>query len=100
MNTSIVNKLILEFNTYIAENGGLSNSWYVGVSDNLYRRLYQEHHVSRSIPHLFNAQPIKDAEARAVERHFINQLGLESGFVRDTHVSYVYIYKKGSFTDP
>ena len=86
-----------EIIAFIKEHGDNLNSWYCGITDNVERRLFNEHYVSRD--GLYNScDCLNDLDARAVEKRLI-ELGCrgDTGGGDDDSI-YVYVYKIGLTT--
>lgn len=84
---------------YIDKIGGLYRTWYVGITNDPQRRLFDEHGVDREKWWVY-ATATSNAVARRVESYFINlgTGGAPGGGEEDARV--VYAYKKTSSTNP
>ncbi len=89
-----------EIVSHINKQGGPKSSWYAGITDDLDRRVHQEHKVPRENHWLITRQCNSDEESRAVENALL-ELGCDGGWGGGTDDSvYVYAYLKNSVTDP
>ena len=86
---------------YIQRNGGSPSAWYVGITDDAHRRLFQEHYVNNEKGVWIYRQAYSSDSARDVEDHFIYIIGTDGGTGGGNDNSdTVYAYKKASHTDP
>jgi hypothetical protein len=85
---------IADIEKHIIEHGGSFDSWYVGITDDPYRRLFSEHNVNET----FDSWIYRDAHnhqcARDMIRHLVTHLGASGGDERGNSFSrYVYAYR-------
>ena len=93
-------KIVAEFDEYIEKRGGKYSDYYVGITDDAERRLFDEHKVDRDHGSWVYAPAISDDVARKVEKHYLD-LGCEGGSGGgDEDSRIVYCYKMTSTTEP
>jgi len=96
--TQSQNRIIGKFLNFIQSQGGPLSNWYVGVSEDARRRLFIEHGVEPTDPHIIEiADNVK--EAREVETFFINK-GMDGAPGGGDDTNMVYAYKKMPHTKP
>ena len=85
---------------FIRREGGAYSDWYVGISEDLERRLFKEHNVRKENGYITRLAYNSEV-ARRVEDYFVNTIGTdgETGG-GDVDANGVYAYKKRSYTDP
>lgn len=88
-------ELLKEIKEYIDANGGSYQNWYVGISKNPEKRLYQEHNVDKIFDLWIFGQATTSDEARQIEYYFTHTLNTDGdsggGDVLSTSV---YAYRK------
>lgn len=90
-----------QINDFITHHGGSYSSWYVGISENPRRRLFQEHNVDENKDTWIFRQANSHHIARNVERYFVQNLGTDGGTGGgDEDADVVYAYKKNMHTNP
>ena len=89
-----------KFTNYINNNGGSANTWYVGITNYIDRRLFTEHGVANDNGLWIYEPTSDDSVARSIEKHFTDA-GLDgAGGGGDDDSTYVYAYKKTTSTIP
>ena len=89
-----------EIEAYIKKNGGTYSAWYVGVSEDSTRRLFDEHDVDKENDLWIRKQAYDADKAREVEQHFLDK-GCEGGpGGGDDGADHIYAYKITASTDP
>ena len=85
-----------EIGEYIASNGGISDGygWYVGITDDPARRLFEEHRVDKEEggPWIYR-WVASDRAARRIEEHFIHKGCTGGSGGGDSDSKCVYAYK-------
>ncbi len=77
---------------HINNNGGIFTDWYCGITDDIERRLFDEHNVSRNSKYNYRRCYV-DSIARKVEKALIDR-GCEGGDGGGSNKTvYVYIYR-------
>lgn len=90
-----------DIKSYIDDHGGQYNRWYVGISDNARKRLFDDHNVDEDSDLWIYRTASSATVARRVEDYFVNELGTDGGTGGgDENSNQVYAYKKNSHTDP
>ena len=87
--------LISEIQKYINANNGVTDhyGWYVGITDDPKRRLFQDHKVNENGGNWIYGPASSHSAAREIERHFLD-LGCNGGSGGgDSSSIYVYAYK-------
>jgi len=96
-------KLVNEILNFIAQDGSDPSEWYAGITDDKERRLFTEHGVKKENERLYIVLPAPDKEtAELVESHLTDPVfgrmdGAPGG---SSNGSFVYAYKKQSYTKP
>ena len=93
-------EIIVEIDAHINNYGRSYSDWYVGITEDAKRRVFDEHGVvKRKDPYIWRTA-VSSTAARDVEKHFLN-LGCDgSGGGGDEDADIVYAYKKSSRTNP
>ena len=90
-----------DIKAHIDKEGGEPSSWYVGIAADAEDRLFNDHRVKREGAWRIHRTCASAAEARNVERYFIDKVGTDGGpGGGDENSKMVYAYKKGANTDP
>lgn len=93
-------QIINEIAAHIADRGGSYSDWYVGITENAKRRVFEEHGVEKDKDKYIWRTANSSSVARDVEKHFLN-LGCDGGGGGgDDDAVIVYAYKKSVRTDP
>jgi len=83
----------------ISKNEGSYSDYYVGITDDPEKRLFEDHEVSKNGVYDYWEAMSADS-ARAVEKYCIDQLNTDGGTGGgDDYSKYVYVYEKTSYTD-
>ena len=93
-------ELVTGLQRYVDSNGGTSAGygWYVGVTSDPRKRLFNEHKVSEQRGAWFYGQANSSSIARDVEQHFLTK-GCQGGpGVGDLTPAYVYAYRINWYT--
>jgi len=86
---------------WIRKHGGAYAAWYVGVSKDARRRLFDEHGVHEKDDWWIYRQAASSAIARDIESYFVNELGTDGGAGGgEQDADYAYAYKKSAHTNP
>lgn len=81
-------------------NGTTYNSWYVGITDDPERRLFDEHNVSKESGPWIYGKCFNDTSAREVEKALIDNLGTQGApGGGDKNTVYVYAYVTKNYTN-
>jgi hypothetical protein len=82
-------------------HGGAPNQWYVGISRDPERRLFEGHNVDEDGDRYIYREAYSSEVAREVESHFVENRGFDGGDGGgDEDTVFVYAYKKTPNTDP
>ena len=93
-------KVTQEMYDHVQKCGGISSSWYVGLTNDPQRRLFEEHGVRRNGDACIFRTFSSNAEARKVENMFIT-LGASGGSGGgDWRSTTVYTYRKTRHSSP
>lgn len=90
-----------EVQKFISRHKGRYSSWYVGISEDPRRRLFDEHKVRREVGPWIYKWASSSNVARRIEDYFVNTLGTDGapgGGGVDARA--VYAYKKKPYTNP
>ena len=90
-----------EIKDYISKCGGTYTEWYVGITNDTDRRLFQEHNVNKEDDNWIRKNAGTLSKAEEIEKYFTEDLstdGAPGGGENDS--IYVYGYKKNSHTKP
>ncbi len=91
--------IVMELLEFIQLEGGHPRTWYVGVTDDAQRRLFDEHQVHYQNDAWMYRTASSETEAGRVEEYF-QEYGLDGG-KRGRHPgSIVYVYRKSINTEP
>lgn len=92
------NNLVAEFTDFISKYGNAYSNYYIGITNDVDRRLFGEHNVDIKNGKWIYGEADSDMDARRVEEHFLNK-GCDGGTGGgDTNSTVVYCYKKTSNT--
>ena len=90
-----------QIKAYIDSAGGDYSKWYVGITNNPQRRLFDEHNVMMNNSRWVRRTASSHEVARRIEAYFIDELGLDGGTGGgDEDSTVVYAYKKTPTTKP
>lgn len=87
---------------FIKMNGSKAPDWYVGITSDPEKRLFEEHGVKKNDTMSYIYEDCGNAEiAREIEDHFVNTFGTYGNpGGGDDSSRFVYAYKKMSYTKP
>lgn len=92
------NTIISDFEKYVGTDD--YSDWYVGITNDIDRRLYDEHQVDKKQDKWIHSPADSKDIAQEVEEYFLDK-GMDGdtggGYNNTTHV---YAFKKNSHTDP
>jgi hypothetical protein len=89
-----------EIKAHINEEGSGYSNWYVGITADPEKRLFQDHDVPREDHWWIYRKTASEDIAREVEEYFIDVLGTAGGGGGgDGNSVYVYAYKRTSITE-
>ncbi len=92
--------IVMELLEFIHAEGGHPCMWYVGVTDDAQRRLFDEHQVHLQNDAWIYRTASSEMEAQRVEEYFQGH-GLDGGKgSRRTSSHMVYAYRKSISTEP
>jgi hypothetical protein len=95
--TDIVSDIL----SHMAKCGGPYRTWYVGISSDPRKRLFQEHGVNEKMDSWIIRTATSSTIARAIESYFVNEIGTDGGTGGGDYSSCsVYAYKKNAHTQP
>ena len=93
-------EILTEIDAHIDDCGGSYSDWYVGITEDAKRRVFEEHGVVKGKDPYIWRTAVSSAAARDVEEHFLD-LGCDGGGGGGNEdADIVYAYKKSSRTDP
>ena len=94
-------KIIDDIKKYILKSKGDYSSWYVGVSSDARKSLFEEHKVKEKGDRWIYKTAITSEIAREVERYLLVVLKIDGvvGSGEETD-KMIYAYKKVAHTDP
>jgi hypothetical protein len=93
-------EIIDEITDHIADRGGSYSDWYVGITENAKRRIFEEHGVEKGKDKYIWRTASSSSVARAIEEYLLD-LGCDGGGGGgDDDADIVYAYKKSYNTDP
>jgi hypothetical protein len=94
-------EIIDDIKKYILKNKGDYNSWYIGISSDARKSLFNEHRVKEKGDQWIYKTAITTEIAREVERYLLIVLKIDGrvGSGEET-AKMVYAYKKALHTDP
>lgn len=83
--------------SYISVNGGSYNGWYVGVTADTHRRLFDEHKVDLSDGYYKCKEASSEYQARLSEQRLI-EMGCQGGTGGGKNATWVYVYRITAYT--
>ena len=93
-------QIVSTFKTFMLNQGGSPDRWYIGITKDINGRLHGDHRVDVNDPAWIYENAGSAATARRVEAHFLS-LGCDGGVGGGDHESrFVYLYQKRSQTQP
>jgi len=105
-NNAVKSKEVIkqEMSQFIENNNGTDinySKWYVGITDDPQRRLFQEHKVKKEEGPWIYRQCSNCSIAREVEEYLLAKYKTDGGNGGGNNSTiYVYAYKKKSYTNP
>lgn len=91
--------IISEIGSYIQNNGGIFQEWYVGIASDPRERLFVGHKVVENEDAWIYREAMNSNEARIIEKFFLNKLVTGGGSGGgDYNTRFVYTYKKSYHT--
>ncbi len=89
--------IISEIGSYIQNNGGIFQEWYVGIASDPRERLFVGHKVVENGDAWIYREAMNSSEARTIEKFFLDKLVTGGGSGGGDYISkFVYAYKKSS----
>ena len=93
-------EIIQTIDEYVKKCGGVYPQWYIGITNDPERRMFEEHNVSRQ-GHWVYEPAASSTVARRIEKLFIDVRKMTGGLGGgDTDANVVYSYKKSAGTKP
>ena len=74
-----VKEIIEEILAYMDSFGYPLSEWYVGITDNIQRRLHDEHGVPKENYWYIAIPAVSDSDARVVEKYFLEIMKTKGG---------------------
>lgn len=97
-NVNTESQIIAEIAAHLDKEGSVHGSWYVGISADPRRRLFNDHNVSEKGGWWIFRRAANDTIARRIEQHFLD-LGCDGGGGGGDHTCCsVYAYRKTATT--
>lgn len=94
-------EITAEIKAHIQNEGSGYKAWYVGISRDARKRLFNDHNVTENNSWWIYREAYSEADARNIENYFVKSLGTDGGTGGGDQLSrYVYAYKKTSTTNP
>lgn len=85
---------------HIKKQGGPLSNWYVGITENIEQRLFGAHKVPKKKHWFIYRKAYSQADARSLEKLFVNK-GCDGGAGGgDEDAIFVYAYLKTAQTNP
>jgi hypothetical protein len=96
----MASETLIKIESYINKDGSPYYSWYVGISEDPEKLLFEEHYVAENGLWIYCFAPNSSA-ARRIVKYFLNVLGTDGGLDEgDIDAKGVYAYKKTDYTNP
>ena len=93
-------EIITDIKAHVKDRGGSYSAWYVGITEDAKRRVFDEHGVEEGKDLYIWRTAVSSTVAREIEEYFLD-LGCDGGTGGgDADAEIVYAYKKSSRTDP
>lgn len=92
--------IVMEMLEFIQKEGGHSGTWYVGITDDPRRRLFDEHQVHYQDDTWIYRAAASEDEARRVEEYFLAYGLIGGAEKRLQDPCTVYAYRKSIRTQP
>lgn len=94
------NEIRSEIQAHVNNEGSAYKNWYIGITNDIERRLFGEHCVSKEHGWWIYRTAANSLVARSVEKYFLS-LGFQGGTGGgDTTANIVYAYRITSTTNP
>lgn len=94
-------EIIREISTYMEEQGGFPNDWYVGIAEDAREALFNNHHVDWERGRWLFQPADSSCEAKGIEEHFLIIVGTDGGNSDGNGAArQVYAYRKSYRTTP
>jgi len=97
-----VQQIKYEFLAYIKEFGGDFEDYFVGISSDPKKALFEYHCVDKEKDPWLYKQALTFSAVQTVQNYFLDRLGTDGLIVKmgDENTDCIYIYKKSSETNP
>lgn len=93
-------RIVNGFAKYVRDCHGIYSDWYVGITNDVERRMFGEHGVDRAVDAWIYDTAHNSVVARQVEQYFINS-GMKGGSGGgDNTANVVYAYQMNNRTKP
>ena len=94
-------QIVADIKGHIAKDGTAYRNWYVGITKDVEKRLFNDHGVKKKGDWWIHREAYSSEAARDVEEYFVNTCGTDGGGGGGNDDStFVYAYKKNSHTAP
>jgi len=95
-----VQQVIAEIEKYMRQFSGYYSDWYVGITEDPRKRLFEDHQVKEKGDLWIYQDCGSESNAREVEEYFLKK-GCDGGTGGgDYKTTYAYAYKKNPHTNP
>jgi len=94
------NQIIVDFLNYMKKHGGPFSAWYVGISKDAEKRLFDDHKVKEIGDQWIYDYATSSEEAREIELYFLDQGTAGGTGGGDDTAKMVYAYKMKPHTEP
>ncbi len=85
---------------FILKNSCTYFDWYIGLTDNAEKMLFEEHKLSQLSDRWIYEEVPLDTDAFRIREYFLS-MGCTGGLIRNQKkVRYIYAYKRSSKTNP
>lgn len=93
------NLIIDEIMKHMSVSGHQYSNWYVGITSDPRKRLFEEHNVSETLSRWIYRKAQSNIDARDIEKYFVETLKTDGGSGGgDNLSSFVYAYLKTPYT--
>lgn len=92
--------IVREIHAHIQKQGGEPSDWYIGITENVEGRLFSYHKVPKKNHWFIFRETFSDADARRIEKAFLDWGCDGGGGGGNEDATYVYAYLKTSITNP
>lgn len=86
-------QIVVDFSSYISQNGNIFSQWYIGITADINQRLFTEHLVQQTDIWIHSPADTNEV-ARSVEKYFLDRGCDGDTGGGDFASTYVYAYKK------